>query len=47
MTGAEQARAQYRREGYERDYLERTIATIRNHQHAENSWPQWANILAD
>jgi hypothetical protein len=31
----------------ERDYLERTIATVRNHRDAENCWPQWANIFAD
>jgi len=31
----------------ERDYLERTIATVRNHRGAENCWPQWANIFAD
>jgi hypothetical protein len=32
---------------HERDYLERTIATVRNHRGAENCWPQWANIFAD
>ena len=32
---------------YERDYLERTIATVRNHRDADNCWPQWANIFAD
>ena len=32
---------------HERDYLERTIETVRNHQHADNCWPQWANIFAD
>jgi hypothetical protein len=31
----------------ERDYIERTIATVRNHQDADNCWPQWANIFAD
>src|SRR5262245_31280817 len=31
----------------ERDYLERTIATVRNHRSADNCWPQWANIFAD
>lgn len=31
----------------ERDYLERTIATVRNHREADNCWPQWANIFAD
>ncbi len=31
----------------ERDYIGRTIATIRNHRDAENCWPQWANALAD
>jgi hypothetical protein len=30
-----------------RDYLERTIATVRNHRDADNCWPQWANIFAD
>jgi hypothetical protein len=30
-----------------RDYLTRTIATIRNHRDADNCWPQWANLLAD
>ena len=29
------------------DYIDRTIATIRNHRDADNCWPQWANILAD
>jgi hypothetical protein len=29
------------------DYIDRTIATVRNHRDSENSWPQWANILAD
>ena len=33
--------------GHERDYLERTIATVRNHRDADNCWPQWANIFAD
>jgi hypothetical protein len=32
---------------HDRDYLERTIATIRIHRDADNCWPQWANILAD
>ena len=31
----------------ERDYIERTIATVRNHRGADNCWPQWANIFAD
>lgn len=31
----------------ERDYLERTIATVRNHRDADNCWPQWANIFAN
>jgi hypothetical protein len=30
-----------------RDYLERTILTVRNHRDADNMWPQWANIFAD
>ena len=41
------ADAAYRSEHHERDYIERTIATVRNHQHADNCWPQWANIFAD
>ena len=32
---------------HERDYIERTIATVRNHRDADNCWPQWANIFAD
>ncbi len=32
---------------HERDYIERTIATVRVHQDADNCWPQWANIFAD
>lgn len=32
---------------HERDYLERTIETVRNHHTADNCWPQWANIFAD
>ena len=32
---------------HERDYIERTIATVRNHREADNCWPQWANIFAD
>ena len=32
---------------HERDYLERTIETVRNHRDADNCWPQWANIFAD
>ena len=35
------------RQHHERDYIERTIATVRNHQGADNCWPQWANIFAD
>ena len=31
----------------ERDYIARTIATVRNHKDADNCWPQWANVLAD
>ena len=31
----------------ERDYLERTIATVRQHRNADNCWPSWANIFAD
>lgn len=30
-----------------RDYIERTIAAVRNHRDAENCWPQWAYIFAD
>jgi hypothetical protein len=29
------------------DYIDRTIATVRNHRDADNCWPQWANIFAD
>jgi hypothetical protein len=32
---------------HERDYIARTIATVRNHKDADNCWPQWANIFAD
>lgn len=32
---------------HERDYLERTIETVRNHRNADNCWPSWANIFAD
>lgn len=32
---------------YDRSYLERTIATVRNHRDADNCWPSWANIFAD
>jgi hypothetical protein len=34
---------------YERadqDYIDRTIATVRQHIDADNCWPQWANIFA-
>ena len=31
----------------ERDYIDRTIATVRNHRDADNCWPSWANIFAD
>lgn len=31
----------------ERDYISRTIATVRNHRDSENCWPQWANVFAD
>jgi hypothetical protein len=41
MTNTHEARH------HERDYIERTIATVRNHREAENCWPQWANIFAD
>jgi hypothetical protein len=30
-----------------RDYLQRTIATVRNHSPEENSWVAWANLFAD
>lgn len=39
--------AAYRSAHHEWDYIERTIATVRNHQGADNCWPQWANIFAD
>jgi hypothetical protein len=29
------------------DYIDRIIETVRNHRDADNSWPQWANHLAD
>lgn len=32
---------------HSRDYLERTIETVRNHRDAENCWPSWANVFAD
>jgi hypothetical protein len=32
---------------HERDYIARTIATVRIHKDADNCWPQWANIFAD
>ena len=32
---------------HDRSYLERTIATVRNHRDADNCWPSWANIFAD
>jgi hypothetical protein len=32
---------------HERDYIARTIETVRNHKDADNCWPQWANIFAD
>lgn len=32
---------------HERDYIDRTIETVRNHRDADNCWPQWANIFAD
>ena len=32
---------------HEPDYIDRTIETVRNHQGADNCWPQWANIFAD
>lgn len=31
----------------EADYIDRTIATVRNHRDADNCWPQWANAFAD
>jgi hypothetical protein len=42
MTGREQTRRDA-----ERDYIARTIATVRNHKDADNCWPQWANHFAD
>ena len=30
-----------------RNYIARTLTTVRNHRDAENCWPQWANIFAD
>ena len=48
MTGDPQALAARIREAQrERDYIERTIETVRNHRDADNCWPQWANIFAD
>jgi hypothetical protein len=35
------------RKRHERDYIERTIETVRNHRDADNCWPQWANFFAD
>lgn len=32
---------------HSKDYIERTIATVRNHADADSSWPQWANVFAD
>jgi hypothetical protein len=32
---------------HERDYLERTIETVRQHRSADNCWPSWANIFGD
>lgn len=29
------------------DYIDRTMEVVRIHRSSENSWPQWANILAD
>lgn len=31
----------------DRDYIDRTIETVRNHRDGDNVWPQWANLLAD
>lgn len=31
----------------EADYIDRTIEVVRVHRSSENSWPQWANLLAD
>ncbi|HXI36238.1 MAG TPA: hypothetical protein VNH80_04940 [Burkholderiales bacterium] len=31
----------------EQDYIDRTIATVRNHRDADNCWPSWANTFAD
>ena len=42
MTGLDREQARD-----DRDYIARTIATVRNHRDAENCWPQWANIFAD
>jgi hypothetical protein len=44
---AEQALRDAWPNGETRDYLTRTIATIRNHRQADNCWPQWANLLSD
>ena len=32
---------------FERDYIDRTIETVRQHKDSDNCWPQWANIFAD
>lgn len=45
MSGVSEHRE--RRRPHERDYLETTIATVRQHAGADNCWPQWANIFAD
>ena len=29
------------------EYIDRVIATVRQHQGSDNSWPIWANELAD
>jgi hypothetical protein len=40
--------SEHRKRGvHERDYLEKTIETVRQHAEADNCWPQWANIFAD
>ena len=45
VTGLADSNPSYRH--IERDYLERTILTVRIHRDADNCWPQWANIFAD
>jgi hypothetical protein len=31
----------------ERDYVDRIIRTVRQHDSSDESWPQWANLLCD